>query len=72
LNPHGPTAARQHPIKTKQALKKMGMDIIGPLPKSKQVHVYALVMQDYFTKWPKAIPLKDATTKSVAGDLDGL
>jgi len=42
-------------------LKKMGMDLIGPLPKSKQGQIYALVMQDYFTKWPKAIPLKDAT-----------
>jgi len=52
-----------------QALEKMGMDLIGPLPKSKQGHVYALVIQDYFTKWPKAIPLKDATTKSVAGAL---
>jgi len=39
------------------------------LPKSKQGHLYALVMQDYFTKWPEAIPLKDATTKSVAGAL---
>jgi len=26
-------------------------------------------MQDYFTKWPEAIPLKDLTTKSVAGVL---
>jgi len=47
----------------------MGMDLIGPLPKSKQGHVYALVMQDYFTKWPEAIPLKDTTAKSVAGVL---
>jgi len=47
----------------------MGMDLIGPLPKSKRGHVYALVMQDYFIKWPEAIPLKDATTKSVAGAL---
>jgi len=47
----------------------MGMDLIGPLPKSKQGHVYALVMQDYFTKWPEVIPLKDATAKSVAGAL---
>jgi len=52
-----------------QALKKMGMNLIGPLPKSKQGHVYALVMQDYFTKWPEVIPLKDATAKSVAGGL---
>jgi len=34
-----------------------------------QGHVYALVVQDCFTKWPKAIPLKDTTTKSVADAL---
>jgi len=51
------------------SLKKMGMDLIGPLPKSKQGHLYALVMQDHFAKWPKVIPLKDVTTKSVAGAL---
>jgi len=47
----------------------MGMDLIGQLPQSKQGHVYVLLMQDYFTKWPKVIPLKDATAKSVAGVL---
>jgi len=47
----------------------MGMDLIGLLPKSKQGQVDTLVMQDYFTKWPKAIPLKDSTAKSVAGVL---
>jgi len=26
-------------------------------------------MQDYFTKWPEQIPLKNATAKSVAGVL---
>jgi len=60
---------QQQPIKTMPVLKKMGMDLIGLLPKSKQGHVYALVMQDYFTKWLKAIPLKDSTAKSVAGVL---
>jgi len=52
-----------------QALEKIGMDLIGPLPKSKQGHVYVLVMQDYFTKWLKAIPLKDTNAKPVAGAL---
>jgi len=61
----GPMHAWQQPIKTMQALEKMGMDLIGPLPKSKQGHVYALVMQDYFTKWHEAIPLRDAMAKSV-------
>jgi len=41
----------------------------GWLPKSKQGHFYKLVMKDYFTKWPEAIPLKDATAKSVVGAL---
>jgi len=68
-NLHGPTAVRQQPIKTTQVLEKMGMYPIGPLPKSKQGHVCALVMQDYFTKWPKVIPLQEATAKSVAGVL---
>jgi len=51
-------------IKTMRVLQKMGMDFIGLFPKSKQGHVYALVMQDYFTKWPKAIPLKDVTART--------
>jgi len=69
LDPQALKAARQQTIKTTQALEKMGMDLIGPLPKSKQGHIYELVMQDYFTKWPKVIPLKDTTAKSVAGVL---
>jgi len=69
LDPQALKAARQQTIKTMQVLEKMGMDLIGLLPKSKQGHIYALVMQDYFTKWPEAIPLKDATAKSVAGAL---
>jgi len=69
LDPQALKAARQQTIKTTQVLEKMGMDLISLLPKSKQGHVYALVMQDYFTKWPEAIPLKDATAKSVAGVL---
>jgi len=69
LDPQALNAARQQTIETTQALKKMGMDLIGLLPKSKQGHVYVLVMQDYFTKWTKAIPLKDTTAKSVAGVL---
>jgi len=68
-NLHGPMAARQQVIKTTQALEKMGIDLIGLLPKSNQGHIYALVMQDYFTKWPEAIPLKDTTSKSVEGVL---
>jgi len=64
LDPQALKAARQQTIKTTQVLERMGMDLIGSLPKSKQGNMHILVMQDYFTKWPKVIPLKDATAKS--------
>jgi len=47
------TAAMQQPIKTIQELDKIGME-----PNSKKGHICALVIQDYFTKLPKANPLK--------------
>jgi len=56
-----PGAAGQQPIKTTRALEKMGMDLIGPLPRQ--------AVPDNFTKWPEAIPLKDATARAVAGAL---
>jgi len=40
LDPQALKAARQQTIKTMQVLKKMGMDLIGPLPKSKQGQSY--------------------------------
>jgi len=69
LYPQALKAARQQTIETTQALEKMEMNLIGLLPKSKQGHTYTLVMQDYFTKWPDSIFLKEMTTKSVAGVL---
>jgi len=69
MTPQTLKAARQQTIETTQALERMGMDLIGPLPKSKQGKPHILMMQDYFTKWPEAIPLKEATAKSVAGAL---
>jgi len=67
LDPQALKVASQQTIKTTQALERMGMDLIGPLPKSKQSNKHMLVMQDYFTKLPKTIPLKDVTAKPVAG-----
>ena len=42
------------------------MDLIGPLPKTTRGNTYAVVMQDLFSKWPKVIPITDATAKTVA------
>ena len=43
----------------------IGMDILGPLPKSSWGHRYILVLMDYATRYPEAIPLRTATGKTI-------
>lgn len=42
------------------------MDIVGPLPKSAQGHEYILVVLDYATCYPEAIPLCKVTSANIA------
>jgi hypothetical protein len=43
-----------------------GLDVIGPInPKSSKGHSYILMTIDYFTKWPKAITLKVASSEQL-------
>lgn len=45
------------------------VDIVGPLPKTKSGHKYLLTLLCPATKFPEAIPLKEATSVEV---VDGL
>ncbi|KAL7827383.1 hypothetical protein SRHO_G00331010 [Serrasalmus rhombeus] len=38
----------------------LGMDLMGPSPKSKRGNVYLLVIVDYFTKWIEPYPLRES------------
>ncbi|XP_061102960.1 uncharacterized protein LOC133131605 [Conger conger] len=49
--------------------RRIAMDIVGPLPKSSRGHRYILVILDYATRYPEAVPLRAATGKSVAREL---
>lgn len=42
------------------------MDIVGPLPLSCRKNMYILVICDYSTKYPEAVPLKTQDTETVA------
>ena len=44
----------------------VSLDIVGPLPKTKDNAEYILTMQDRFTKFLVGVPLKDQTATSVA------
>ena len=38
-------------------MERLVIDILGPLPQSKQGNKYILITADYFTKWVEAYPL---------------
>ena len=54
-----------HPIKVGQPFDRVGMDIVGPLPKTKNGNLYIVVATEYLTKWPEARAIPDAKASSV-------
>lgn len=44
----------------------VGIDLTGPLPKTKDGFQYILTATDYFSKWVEAFPLRTKTASEVA------
>ena len=55
-----------------EPFQRIAMDIVGPLPKTRRGNEYILVVTDYATRYPEAIPLRKFTTSTVAEELIGL
>ncbi len=49
--------------------ERIGMDLVGPLPKSARGHEHILVIVDYATRYPEAVPRRKATAKSITHEL---
>jgi len=49
-----------------EPFERIAMDIVGPLPKSRHGHSYILVLCDYTTRYPEAIPLRSTGATQVA------
>ena len=49
--------------------KRVAMDLMGPLMKTAREHQYILVIVDYATRYPEAIPLRTAAAKGIAQEL---
>jgi hypothetical protein len=57
-----------HPIIKPWPFRGWGLGFIGKIhPPSTKGHCFVIVVTDYFTKWTKAIPLKNMTHKEVIG-----
>jgi len=61
-----PIRGKFTPIEVGQPFEKVGMDIMGPLPKTKRGNRWALVITDLCTRWAIMIPLRGITSQVVA------
>ena len=52
-----------------ESFHRIAMDIVGPLPRSRAGNKYILVICDYATRYPEAIPLRSTDAGHVAEEL---
>ena len=52
-----------------EPFQRLAMDIVGPLPRSRAGNRYILVLVDYATRYPEAIPLKTIDAEVIAEQL---
>jgi hypothetical protein len=57
------------PFVSGEPFETVSIDITGPHPRSRNGFVYILTVQDHFTKWAEAIPLRNHTAPVVADAL---
>jgi hypothetical protein len=55
-----------HPIPVHSPFYQIGIDIVGPLPRTQRGKKYIVTAMDYLTKWPEARALSEATAEKVA------
>uniref|UniRef100_A0A1X7TES2 Integrase catalytic domain-containing protein n=1 Tax=Amphimedon queenslandica TaxID=400682 RepID=A0A1X7TES2_AMPQE len=53
----------------KKPFRRIAMDIVGPLPRCRKGNRYILVVCDYATRFPEAIPMKNIYAETVAEEL---
>ena len=46
--------------------QRIAMDVVGPLPRTQKGNRFILVLSDYATRYPEAIPLRSVTAAKVA------
>ncbi len=67
VNPPATAKAPLRPLPLMEVpFERIGMDLIGPLERSARGHRFALVLVDYATRYPEAVPLRSISAKSVA------
>ena len=55
-----------HPIPVDAPFYRIGLDFVGPLPRTIRENHYIIVAVDYFTKWPEARAFPEANAENTA------
>src|SRR3989440_4872994 len=55
-----------HPIPVHSPFYQIGIDFVGPLPRTKRGKKYIIVAMDYLTKWPEARAVTEATADATS------
>ncbi len=62
-------AALLHSISVDGSWHRVGIDLVGPFPRTGSGNQYIITCSDYFTKWPEAAAIPDKTVCGVANFL---
>ena len=49
-------------------MERVGVDVLGPFPRSERGNRYVLTVMDYFTEWPEAYSLPDQEAETIVLD----
>ena len=55
-----------HPIPVHSPFYQIGIDSVGPLPRTQRGKKYIIVAMDYLTKWPEARAVPEATAEAAS------
>ena len=58
-----------HPIPVTKVWHRVGIDLVGPLPETRQGNKYIITLIDHFLKWPEAAALPSKETADIASFL---
>uniref|UniRef100_A0A8C9VS90 Gypsy retrotransposon integrase-like protein 1 n=1 Tax=Scleropages formosus TaxID=113540 RepID=A0A8C9VS90_SCLFO len=65
----GPSDRSHAPLQRLQSgapMERVGVDVLGPFPRTDRGNRYVLVAMDYFTKWPEAYAVPDQSAATTA------
>ena len=59
-------AGKLQQTQTHRPWEMLGVDLMGPFPKSSNQNVYLLVFVDYFSRWVELFPIRNATAETIS------